>query len=317
MMLLVALAGCIGADLSGLDGTRDAPAGLEAPPDLEVGQWWTIEAVSALDGAVHTGTFVVTDRTNDTASFGMTSDTFDHVFFILHLPPLGVVDLSTFSWNVMGHGFDALSFPLQEGKEWETVFHGREYGWDVKAEVTKVEGQRAMVEMIGDNVLIKLTYDAGIGMISEMDAQGYGVRYEVKEHGFGYEGPVKTPLGIDLGFFEGRFGVLNEMLQPGVPFAEVGVSKGVPHGTLAFLVSGIADAGPPGVFHAKATAPDGTVFEHTFTPMPDEPRFLTELYGHDAVEGTWQLELAGLGAGLVAAELIVYDLVESVLTAQS
>lgn len=317
VLTVTGLSGCIGADPSLPEDPAPEARTLESPPDLQVGEWWTIEVDNRLSDEVYTSAFVVTDRTDGTASIGMPADEFEHVFFILHLPPLGVVDLDTFSWNVMGHGFDALKFPLQKGQEWTTVFHGPDFGWDVQAEVTKVDGQKAEVSMIGDNVLIEFTYDAELGMISEFDADAYGVRFKVTDHGFGHEGTVKTPSNIDLGFVDGRLAnLIGPPLTAGAPVFSVDVDHDVSHGTLALMVSGPPETGAPGVYRASVTAPDGTPFESTFTHAPGGPAFIAELHGHDAVQGTWDLEFQSAGPGLVAAELIVYDLEETTLGAE-
>lgn len=320
MMLLVAgLAGCIQADPSDEPASREGQSRtLSSPPDLQIGEWWTIEIFDPATDTLYDGTFVVTDRSEQRATIGMPTHEFQHIFFIFHLPPLGDLQLDTFAWNVMGHDFKALEFPAQEGHEWTTVFHAVDYGWEVQAEVTKVEDGKAHVHMVGDNVLIDLVYDAQTGMIIDFQESAFGLSFKVTDHGFGYEGSVQTPTGIDLGFVDGRIaGAVDPFMQPAPPVFTIDVAQDRTHGTLALMVfdvfQDVIGEGTPGVYRAAVTAPDGTPFERTFTIMPGGPGLVAELYGHDSVKGTWEIEFETAGPGAVMAELIVYDLIEAEL----
>lgn len=318
VLTFAGLSGCIGSEPIDPEDPAPETRTLESPPDLQVGEWWTIEIFDPSTDARYEGTFVVTDRTGEQATIGMPADEFQHVFFIFHLPPLGDLQLDTFAWNVMGHDFKALEFPLEKGREWTTVFHAVDYGWEVQTEVTTAEDGKAQVHMVGENVLIDLTYDAETGMITQFQETAFGLSFEVTDHGFGHEGPVKTPSDIDLGFVDGRIaGAADTTLQPGSPVFTLDVDQDRSHGTLALMavdaVQQITGEGLPGVYRAAVTAPDGTTFEHTFTVMPGSPALIAELHGHDSVTGSWELEFETGGPGAVAAELIVYNLEEETL----
>jgi hypothetical protein len=313
-LLAAILAGCIGAEE---DSAPEAQAAsLERAPQWSIGQWWTMETHDSLTDTVSEVTLVVTESGDTTARIGMTAETFNHRFFVYHLPPLGDIRLESFSWNVMGHEFDALEFPLHKGNEWETVFHGIDYGWNVKAEVMETDGHEAHIHMIGDNVLIDVVYDAELGMITQFDSGAYGVSFKMTDHGYDYEGDVRTPSNIDLGFLEGRVGtVLDAAANPGSPILTVEQTKEVTHGTLAFIVGGLPQLGTtgPGTYHATATTPTGTTYERTFTPTPMDGVFLMELEGIEGVHGDWELTFTSAGAAWLAVELIVYDLEETTL----
>ncbi len=280
---------------------------LDVPPDPRTGEWWRIEVSSGLSGTSYETTLVVTDRAEGTARFGMPDSDFRHDFLVLHIPPLGDIDLETFAWRVMWDDFEALRFPLEPGRTWSADFHG----YDVEAEVTRVRGNRAYITMVGERDRIELVYDARRGMISELQEEALGLGFRVVDHGFDYEGLVKTPVGIELALFDSRpsRGVQHGGHEP--PTSSVEVERTASHGSLGLVLGAYDREAASGTYRIAATAPDGSIFEESFTPRPGDPPLSLSTFGAEAPAGTWQIEFHREAPGSLIAELFVYDLVET------
>lgn len=282
---------------------------LDAPPELQVGEWWTVRVEAGVAGAEYEATIVVTERDERTASIGVAAPDFSDDFFVVHVPPLGTIDLETLAWRVMWDDFEALRFPLEEGRSWEADFHG----FDVEAEVTRVEGDRAHVTMTGEDERIELAYDARVGMITDFREEALQLGFRVIDHGFDFDGDVRTPTGIELALFEGLPGdaAAPDGTDIGAPATTVEVDTGHSHGSLGLVFSNPGSDGEPTPYRVAATAPDGTVFEETFTPVAGGPPLFLESFGHDVVNGTWRLEFEGSGPASALVELFTYDLTET------
>jgi hypothetical protein len=312
--MAVGLAGCgPAADAPGAGGESRAASSalasrtLEAPPDLQVGEWWTLEVDPTLVGATYPTTLVVTGRTGDQATIGIPPAEFAHDFLVLHVPPLGDLDLNTFAWRVMWDDFEALRFPLELGRTWTADFHGR----DVEAEVTAVEGHRAHVTMIGDGERIEFTYDAEIGMITDFREEALGLAFRVTDHGFDYAGEVMTPSGIQLALMESPAGAPthHEGDARGVS-TSVEVDTGGSHGSLSLVLWNVGYENRDGTYRITVTAPDGTTFEERFEGPERGEAVAVQSFGHDAVTGTWQVEFERDGPAGLLVELFTYDLTE-------
>ena len=301
------------ADMEGGETEASSALGertLEGPPDLRVGEWWSVEVDPTLVGTTFETTLVVTERSDGRATLGIPPEDFYHHFLVLHIPPLGDLDLETFAWRVMWDDFAALRFPLETGRSWEADFHGN----DVVAEVTGVEGNRAHVTMSGDGERIELTYDAEMGMITEFREEALQLGFRVTGHGFDYSGPVKSLRGISLGLMEGG------PARPDDPGAsesaaatstvEVDVESGTSHGSLSLVLWNAGVEDEPGRYRIVATAPDGATFEETFETAPGSPSVIPASFGHDAVDGTWRIDFERAGPGRLLVELFTYDMTE-------
>jgi hypothetical protein len=321
LLTAFALAAC--ADSSAEDASVDprlAERSLAEPPDLHVGEWWTVEVDPILVGATFETTLVVTDRADGSARIGIPADDFRDDFLVLHVPVLGDVDLATMSWRVMWDDFEGLRFPLEEGRTWTADFHGR----DVEARVTSIEGSVARITMTGEGERIELTYDAGMGMITELREEALGLGFRVTGHGLDYEGTVQQRSGIELGLMQGgpSASAAHHEDAPTPAAGEAGTSTETievtspgSHGSLSFVVWNVGFEGEAGSYHIRATAPDGTVFEHQFDVEPGAPGVLVESFGHDAVQGTWQLDFHRGGPAGLLVELFTYDQVDVTLPA--
>lgn len=303
-------------DRSGASQARAAERTLAEPPELEVGEWWTFEARGEEADADYQVTVVVAEREDDMARLGLSAEDFDDDLFVFHIPPLGDVDPETLAWRVMWEDFEALRFPLEEGRTWEADFHG----FDVEAEVAEVDGSRAHVHMEGDDPAwgeqrIELVYDARRGMITELHEENIGLSFRVIDHGFGHEEPVKTPRGIEMSLLDFRPGELMELVGEEVPEDEgrssIEVEVDHSHGSMGLVMQHEPAPEESGTYEIAATNPEGETFEAVFEFEPGDPLLALEAFPTDAVQGTWEIEYHRDGAGILAAEFFTYDLVES------
>lgn len=313
VLVTAGLAGCIGAGETSTDpaGTASADEArtLDAPPDLQVGEWWTVQVEGQQSFDTFETTIVVADRTDETLTVGVPEGDFTDAMQIIHLPPLGSVDRGTLSWHVMYDRFQPARFPLEAGDEWTTQFHGN----DVTARVASAADGEAVVKMTGQNERITVTYDAEMGMVTSFQPDSYPVSFEVVDHGFDYEGTVVSPTDKALGFLKFRAGPVNGSLEPAAPVETVELDRDVSHASLALLAGSLTPTGHnAGIYRAKVTAPDGTAFEKTFTGA-GSTGIMADFHGHDTVPGTWELEFETGGPGVVGSELITYDRAEVTL----
>ena len=303
----ILLMGCTGADASdpGEASLESSARSLAAPPDLQVGEWWRVEVDPALVGATFEATLVVTGVEGGRATLGIVPQDFHHDFMLVHVPPLGDLDLATLSWRVMWDDFEALRFPLEEGGSWESDFHGS----DVVAQVTRVEGDRAWITYTGED-RIDLVYDARMGMITEFQEERLRLGFRVLDHGTGYAGPVRAMNRIRLGYMAMGPG---ERSIDGVPgsgrsSSTFDVASGSADGTLSFAVWNLGAEDEPGRYRIVATAPDGTVFDETFETEIGSPSVIPLSFPHRGVDGAWQIDFERDGPARLLVELFTYDL---------
>jgi len=278
---------------------------LATPPDLQVGEWWTVEVDPTLVGVVIPTTLVVTERSGDRAVIGIPPEEFTDDFLVIHIPPLGDLDLATFAWRVMWDDFEALRFPLELGRTWWADFHGM----IVEAEVTRVEGNRAWVVMTGERERIELTYDADMGMITDFREDALKLNFRVTGHGFDYPGEVLSFSRIRLGMMESppRGPSHHEGDHEG-PTNVAQVDTPGSHGSLSLVLWNVGFQDEPGEYRITATAPDGTVFRKDFTPAPGEAPVQVQSFSHDVVNGAWEVDFHRDGPGGLLVELFTYDL---------
>lgn len=323
LLALIGLTGCgspgdEGSDRQTAARSPDAPMVQErtlgSPPELQVGEWWTVEVEPELVGASFRTTLVVTERSEGGATLGIPPEDFYDHFLVLHIPPLGDLDLDTFAWRVMWDDFAALRFPLEVGRTWEADFHGN----DVVAEVTTVEGSRAHVTMTGERERIQLTYDAELGMITDFREEGLKLAFRVIDHGFGYDGVVKSLSGIRLGLMESgpARSTGGEPAGAASSTSTAEVRSGASHGSLSLVLWNVGTEDEAGVYRITATAPDGTTFEEAWETEPGSPSVVPVSFGHGAVDGIWRIDFEGSGPGRLLVELFTYELRELKLNGQ-
>ncbi len=333
LALLIGLAGCLGAggdeigatndtsdagdrtggdqndaladgsgDDGGSSGTVDvSQRSLEAAPDWQIGEWWTIEMTSPLIGYDVTWTRVVAGTEGADFLLGQPQEEWVKDALLFHVPGLGEVAKDDLSYEVHDARFHVTDFPLTDGKEWETEFEGN----PVTAQVTTdPDGTAEIWYCCGAN--ITATYDPQLGVLSSFEAEGL-ISYEVVDHGFGYEGVVTVPHGHDLVFVNGRIAsVLSLDQEPAPPIEEVELSSDYDRVTFAGIVGDIL-SGPPvgGAYREVATSPNGTSFETTRLPV-EGAGLTVNVFETTEVGGTWSFEHAAAGPGIAFTEGIAY-----------
>jgi hypothetical protein len=280
---------------------------LERAPKWKMGEWWEIRLTDDFTGATVTTTRVVAGQEGENYLVGMPRDAWENGFMVLHVPGFGEVLRNDLSYEVHDKRFEPLNFPIHEGKTWTTSFEGRK----VDAVVTSVEGTRARVWLSGASDQINVTYDAEAGEIVRFEKKNYAT-YEVVGHGFGHEGIVTVPHMHDVVFMQFRLaGVVGGGPSP---FDEVTVDSTYDRVSFVLILGTVIPdfSSPNTIYREKATAPDGTVYEHTLTAA-DGPGLRVFDYQHDRPGGKWTFEHVALGPGIVGTEGIAYHVYDVVL----
>lgn len=320
---LVALAtltaGCVGSSVPGIDDEEVRPGnatdglpveappaearGLEDPPTLREGEWWTVQVTSDLYGVDEEAQVVAAGVEDDRYMLGMPSGDFVHAALILHIPGLGAVHRSSFAYEAHDQLFEPVQFPLEAGQSWTTDW----YTGEMEAQVAEVGNGTARAELVGSNVHMNVTYEAGLGIPKAVEIDGYG-SYEVTDHGYGFEGNVTVPWNRDIIFLNGRVaGAVDLSQSPGPPVESIEVEGPYDGSSIALLLGNAFVEGPPGVYRVAAESPEGTVFEETFVPSPGGAQLSMVPEDGGDPTGTWQAEYEAGGAGIAAIEGIGYD----------
>lgn len=285
------------------DGDGDAPT-LAAPPTWEPGRWWRFRLTERFEGATYEATRVVAGQ-DDAGDHlvGMPTDSFVHEVMVLHVPGFGEVDPDTLGFEVHDCPFEPLRFPIEDGATWQTEFECR----PVNATATVESDTVATVELTGQNDHVTLTYDAEAGAIVEMDIEDYGL-VEVVEWGTGHEGAVEVPSQHDLVFFHGRIaGVVGTDLLPAPPVETIPIADRYDRVDFILATGSIpvVQDTPNGLYHVRATAPDGTEYEMTTTPA-DPPGLRFQFHSNDQPSGDWEALFVAGGPGISFLEGIGY-----------
>lgn len=308
---------------------RDPPAAgertLDAAPQWRLGEWWTYEMEDGFTGGSYSFTRVVAgeDRAAGNYLVGFPVDAFSNDVMLFHVPGFGDITQKNLAYETHDSYFQALDFPLAEGKSWEVAFEGVATGL---AEVTAVSNGVAHIEMNVTNYgSIVADYDAETGEITEMTIgqDGAYAHYKVTGHGYDYRGAVRVPHAHDLVFNHGRFagvvstsGLVPDADPNKVVKDTVSVEPG--YDRLSFIIAvggGATFLGAPatvGVFRTTVTAPDSTVYEVTWTPADAAAGrdLIIEAIGHEKPEGTWTFDHVAGGGGVSFVEGIGYHSID-------
>ena len=309
---------------SGLPRERpsDWRASLDAPPEWVLGEWWTIHAVSALDGTTYDITRVVAGKEGPDYLVGMPIDAFDDEIMVLHHPGMGLVQKASLGYETHDFLFAPLQFPLQEGDSWDSLWQSATGVVTHTVEAVDPIGGTAEIVMTGQQPA-RYTYDANLGAIRSFDAPGY-MSWEVTGHGFDHEGTVRVPHSHDMTFFHGRLGPVVPVVQSqgivgaltgsplcppaGGPCADaappvetINISEGYDRASFSIIILDLPafQFGAPvtaGGYQVTATAPDGTVFESSLLPT-DTSGISLETWAYEDPEGIWDLTTLAVGAG--------------------
>lgn len=297
------------------DGSRS----LAEAPTYRVGEHWTVEVEFGLSGNQATLERVVAGTQGDDVLFGMPPEGFVHEAIVVHFPAFGRVNATDLSFDAHDRPLRFLDFPLEEGKTWETQWYG---GTAMTAEVTSVDGATAEVHVENDAMTVDLTYDAEAGAVTSFEVPGY-LRYEVVDHGYGYEGDVRVPANQDLVFCHGRAAVAVpvEACQlvtdsPRGPVETVRLPDSYDRVSYALLAADLADpdgAAGAGVYRVAVDHPSGE--SESMTKLSHEPGYKLQVGGDSEPSGVWTVEAEAAGAGLAILEGVGYDAYEASLGA--
>ncbi len=334
LFLSVALAGCIGAPDDGADddGTEDVvvegpvlgadsglafepsePASLERPPEPVLGRWWNYSVDNLLLGSSFSLTTVLAGVDDDEVLIGLDAGTFEDDAFVLHLPPIGEVKRDTLAFEAHDIWIMELEFPLQEGDEWSTKWYG---GQDMTMSVDRVDGTAAHVSVEHPNGDASLVYDAAVGAIVSFKVPDYA-ELELTDHGWGFEGEVKVPYGVDLVVCEGRVAGAADIddCQDGTadaPMETIPIEGDYDRFSFGLIVFDLGEAPVgAGVFSIEVVAPDGT--EYAFEKTPDQAGSAGAMFGHDDPVGDWEMTALAGGAGAVLFEGAAYQVLDVTL----
>jgi hypothetical protein len=277
----------------------DEAATLDAPPRLQVGEWWRIRTESPYGAANAEYVRVVGEVTDEGYVFGMPHEGWYKEGVIFHVPFFGDVgfDLSGQAHDVP---LELLKFPLVDGATWKTVYMGPpELTATVDADEAAKTARVTFTDPDG-NVAIELTYDAKLHEIVEYWHPM--LSYEVLEHGYGFEGWVTVPRGMQTPILSGRIGPLDASGMPNPSTTDVVEVAGgynrmsllLWRGDIGLLAPAVPDVGP-GVYGIQATDPAGNVYELGPGPMTGGTDL--GIFESSDVDGAWSIDYTALGAG--------------------
>ncbi|MHB1261530.1 MAG: hypothetical protein ACYC2H_07420 [Thermoplasmatota archaeon] len=309
---------------------REAPASgertLDAAPKWRLGEWWTYTMTDGFTGGTYEFTRVVAgeDRAAGNYLVGFPVEEFSNDVMLFHIPGFGDITQANLAYETHDAYFKPLDFPLTEGKAWETEFEGTGLGL---AEVKLLGAGRAQVDMtLGAGYTATAVYDAEMGEIVNMEMLQGGnlyANYEVTGHGYDYQGTIRVPHAHDLVFIHGRFaGVANAGAGSSSSGpVSTGITERVPvspgYDRLSFIIAvggggTFLGAASAGAFRETVTAPDGTVYEATWTPadLAAGQDLKIIAIGHEAPEGEWTMEHVAAGVGVAFVEGIGYHSID-------
>lgn len=306
----------------------EAPApgerGLAEPPVLRLGEWWTISITDHFTYETIEVTRVVAGTERGDYLIGFPLEAFSNDALILHTPGFGDV-LTDLSYSAHDIPYVPLRFPLEEGDSWETAWESEGATMQMLVEEVREDGTVLVTgSPTGSGAYpTTIVYDPAIGEVRSQVMEGYS-EWEVIDHGYGFEGDVRVPHAHDLVFLNGRIAGavdVGEALVPPTlapPTETITVGEGYDRVSFAALFFDVAaqqaesqagTAAAAGYYSVKATAPDGTVFEDTYTPA-DGGWFKATFYGHEDPAGDWELEAVAGGPGAAFLEGIGYHSID-------
>jgi hypothetical protein len=294
---------------TGSAAEADEAATLAAPPQLKVGEWWRIRS-APFNGEPVEYLRVIAAVQDAQYVVGMPHEGWFKEAVAYHSPAFGDVaaDLSYMTHNVR---FEPVRFPLTEGATWDTSFATV----PVRAAVHVVDEAVAQIEfrtiagepeptdtvmgplmdlLMGDDfsdLVFLLTYDARQHEIVKFESAIIG--YEVIEHGYGFEGWVTVPRGMETPIDQGP------SLPAGHETATIPVAGGFNRLTMMHFTGGAT----PGVYRVRTVAPDGT--EHV-SEVLGAAAMTVQFFEASNPDGDWTLETLVAGMGGAYAMGIAY-----------
>lgn len=296
---------------SGLPWTRETPPTLAAPPTWAVGEWWKVRLTTTAYAQTAEFRTVVVGVDGDSYLVGMERDRFEGLPLIMHSPALGEVSRRDLTYDAHDHPFQLLDFPLTQGKSWATHFWGP--ARTAALTVRETNETTATVEIVHPSGAVgRLRYDAVQGTIVQYELTTY--RFEVVDHGFGFEGVVRVPARMDLVFCHGRTLVtttIGAQCAAGghsLPTSTVAVPAVYEAFTAALLlapapVPGLETVGNPLPYRLVVDTPSGE--RHEALRLPTEGASMRLIHGGDPA-GSWVIEALAPGPGTALFEGVTY-----------
>ena len=279
----------------------DLNATTAAPPRLVPGEWWRIRFTSTFFPEASEVVRVVADANAEGYVFGMPHEGWYKEAIAYHAPAFGDVGLDL-SYETHNERYEPLRFPLVEGASWETTFATSPFTATVEkaddvtatirfdpppAEPQPTDPAMALLNPFGDFGGMRLTYDARQHEVVAFESP-IG-RWEVVEHGYGFEGWVTVPRGLHTAIDYGQF----LPLTPGGPVVTrtQSVDGGFNRLTLLHVIVPLG----PGAYRIRSTSPNGTAF---VTESLAGQGITLAFYEASNPDGKWTLEdvVGGPGA---------------------
>ncbi len=307
-------------DLPILDATPPAPGErtLAAAPQWRLGEWWEYKVTDHFAGKQITIKRVVAGTFGTQYLVGFPIDAFSNDALVMHVPGYGDIDQADLSFETHDVDFKMLDFPLTVGKKWDTAWEGL----PGTATIVSATSEQATIRITdGQNFNWTATYDAVAGDIVRLSDPNYAT-IELTEHGYNHVGAVRVPHAHDLVFMNGRLGPwdiqahITQNPEPAPATETVDVKAGYDRLAFTIIVGPVAnllvDGLPPvpgaGTYSEKVMSPNGTIYE--LASGPTDTGLKLEFYGTGDPTGTWTLEHAANGPGIVLTEGIGYHSID-------
>lgn len=279
----------------------DTNATTAAAPVLVPGEWWRIRFSSSFFQDVPEVVRVVAAVEPDGYLFGMPHEGWYKEAISYHAPAFGDVGLDL-SYETHNERFEPVRFPLFAGATWETVFAAARFTATVESADASTATIRfdpppsdpeptdpvyAALNPFGDFGGMRLTYDARQHEVVKFES-AIGT-WEVVEHGYGFEGWVTVPRGLNTAIDYGQF-------LPATPGGPVVTRSQVVQGGFnrLTLLHVIVPLGP-GAYRIRSVSPNGTEF---VTDSIAGRSITLKFYEASKPDGEWKLEdvVGGPGA---------------------
>lgn len=301
LALVLAVPGCVDA----IDDRLRA-ANVE-PPRWEVGDWWTYHVTSDVYGTDVEVNVTVAEVNGSTYLLGYPGEEAPLDALLFHMPAYGPVR-DDLSWEVHGEAFQPLSWPLEDGKEWDTTWISADLHLTAQLRDGLWLISNAGHEDTAGGLTYNLTYDPEVEWFTNFtrtDATGV-VRQGISlvAYGHGAVDPVRAPTRIEVAFLESR----TQAAFPGGggPPTSPNPSFVREEGDQTLLV-GCIIGGADGRYQAEVTSPSGAVACSRTDDVPTQDDTYRVHVAEAANEaGTWTARLLAVGSGSATAEVLAY-----------
>ena len=278
----------------------DLDATTQAAPRLVAGEWWRIRFTSSFFDETPEFLRVVAEVTPEGYVIGMPHEGWFKEAIAFHSPAFGDVGLDL-SYALHNVPFEPVRFPLVEGATWTTTFGTGEFTATVESADEHVAAVRfdpvpsdpqptdtvfAALVPFASGGSMRLVYDARQHEVVSFESM-IG-KWEVVEHGYGFEGWVTVPRGLHTAIDHGQF----LAATPGQPVVSrsITIDGGYNRLTLMHGIYALA----PGAYRIRDVSPNGTEY---VTEIIGGEGFTVRFHEAADPDGTWTAEDLVGGAG--------------------